>query len=193
MTELSIREVFEDGRTCNEFSSKEVHNSLLKEIYDLTKLGPTSANSCPLRITFIKTPENKEKLLSCLMDGNVEKTRSAPVVALFSYDCKFYKKLPELFPHNPNFGKMFEANEALSIDTAYRNSTLQAAYFMVIARSFGLDCGPMSGFDAPKLNKEFFSGTDFKVNFICNLGYKQSESPFPRLPKLEFDDVCKNI
>ncbi len=193
MTELSMREIFERGRTCSEFLSKEVPDNLLREIYDLAKLGPTSANCCPLRISFVKTTENKEKLLKCLMEGNVAKTKSAPVVALFAYDLKFYEKLPQLFPHNPNFGKMYENNQAAALDTANRNSTLQAAYFIMIARSLGLDCGPMSGFDTEKLNSEFFSGTSHKVNFICNLGYKKLDNPFPRLPRLDFNEVCKII
>ncbi len=188
---LNIQEIFEEGRTCNSFSSKEVPDSLLKEIYDLAKLGPTSANCNPLRIIFVRNDEAKAKLLSCLMEGNVAKTREAPVTAIFAEDRKFYTKMPDLFPHNKDFGKMYENNELLAKDTASRNSVLQAAYFMMVARGKGLDCGPMSGFFGEKLNEEFFSGTTYKVNFICNLGFKSGKPEYPRLPRLNFEESCE--
>lgn len=193
MTKLEVKAIFEDCRTCNEFSSKEVPDELLQKAYDLMKFGPTSGNCSPLRILFVKSSEAKEKLLSSLMQGNLEKTKTAPVVAILAMDEKFYEKLPFLFPHNPAFAKMFENNQELSYETAFRNSSLQAAYFIMICRYLGLDCGPMSGFDAEKINKDFFLNSNYKVNFICNLGYKASDPTYPRLPKLAFDEVCKFV
>ncbi|MDX1924215.1 MAG: malonic semialdehyde reductase [Rickettsiaceae bacterium] len=190
---LSIKEIFEEGRTCNLFSDKEVEDSLLVEIYNLMKLGPTSGNCSPLRIIFAKSSEQKQKVISTLMEGNVEKTKSAAVIAIFAYDASFFTSLPKLFPHNSSFAKMFETNQALSEETAQRNSALQAAYFITIARSLGLDTGPMSGFDSAKLNEAFFAGTNYKVNFICNLGYKAGPSQYPRLPRLDFDEACKIV
>ena len=190
MDSLSVKEVFENQRTCNSFLTTDIPDSLLKEIYDIAKLGPTSANCCPLRIIFIKNEDAKSKLLDCLMEGNVAKTKTAPVVALFAEDHKFYEKMPKLFPHNKEFGKMYENNEVLLKNTASRNSVLQAAYFMIAARSKGLACGPMSGFDAKKLNESFFSETNYTINFICNLGYRAKEEEYPRLPKLEFNETC---
>jgi 3-hydroxypropanoate dehydrogenase len=191
---LEIKEIFENARTCNEFSSKKISKDILENIYNLMKMGPTSGNSSPLRIVFVESEEQKEKLLSCVMEGNLQKTKSAPIVAIFAYDEEFFNHLPKLFPQNPAFADLFNNNQSLAIETASRNSSLQAAYFMIIARSFGIDCGPMSGFDGDKLNKLFFSESNFKVNFICNLGYKaDSEPKYPRLPRLEFDETCKII
>lgn len=191
---LNILEIFQKGRTCNEFSSKDIDEDILIDIYDLMKLGPTSANSSPLRILFIKKGDNKDKLMDCIMPGNIEKTSSAPIVAIFAWDEKFFEKMDFLFPVSSALADFFRSNEEASQDSAFRNSTLQAAYFMIIARSYGLDCGPMSGFDNKKLDEMFFSGTNYKSNFICNLGYKaDSEPKYDRLPKLSFEDVCKII
>ena len=190
---LTINEIFENGRTCSNYSSKEVSKDILESIYNLMKLGPTSGNCSPLRIKFVSSKEAREKLLSCVMEGNLEKTKSAPVTALFAMDENFYEKLDILFPHNPGFKTLFVGNEAYARDTAYRNSTLQAAYFMMIARSFGLDCGPMSGFDGAKINEIFFPNSSYKVNFICNLGYKAGENPHERLPRLNFEETCEIV
>ena len=193
MTELSTRELFEQGRTHSVFANKEVPDSLLNEIYDIMKFGSTSYNCCPLRITFVKSADAKAKLLPCLMEANVAKSQSAPVVALFAHDMKFYEKFTQLLPMMPNVADMFKGNEALTSATAFRNGSLQAAYFMVVARSLGLDCGPMSGFNEDKLNEAFFAGTDFKVNFICNLGYKAGDAQYPRLSRLDFTEACKVV
>ena len=191
---LSIRDIFENGRTCNKFSSKDVSSQTLKDIYELVKFSPTSANSSPLRIIFIKEGENKKKLMQCLMEGNVEKTSSAPVVTIFAWDEKFYDKMDYLFPVSTSLADFFKRNQQAATESAFRNSTLQASCFMMVARSFGLDCGPMSGFDSKKLDEVFFAGTNFKSNFICNIGYKhESEPAFSRLPRLSFDDACKII
>jgi 3-hydroxypropanoate dehydrogenase len=191
--DLSVRAIFETSRTWYKFSDKEVSDEILKKIYDLTKMGPTSANCQPLRIVFVKSKEAKAKLIPMLMDGNKAKSESASVVALFAYDEKFYKNMPELFPHAPSMSSMFESNKDLSYTTALRNSSLQAAYFIVAAKSLGVDCGPMSGFNADAINAEFFSNTDHKVNFICNLGYRADDENYPRLKRLDFDDTCEVI
>jgi len=193
MNELSLTDLFEKGRTCYKFSDKKIDQGMLQEIYELMKLGPTSANSCPLRITFITSPEAKARLLPLMMEGNIEKVKSAPVTALFAYDETFYEKMPFLYPINPAFKKIYLKNETLSIETAFRNSTLQAAYFIMIARSLGLDCGPMSGFNSKGINKEFFSNTTYKINFMCNLGYRLEDTNYPRLPKLKFEEACNII
>lgn len=188
----TVKDVFSD-RTCYKYTDKEVSANLLEEIYDMMKLGPTSGNSSPLRIVFVNSKEQKAKLLNCLMEGNVEKTKTAPVTALFAYDTKFYNQMDKTNPVSPTLKNYFASSEKIAIDTAVRNSGLQAAYFMIAARSVGLDCGPMSGFNMEMIEKEFFAGTDFKINFICNLGYKNGENPYPRLPRLDFKEVCKIV
>ncbi len=188
----TIKEIF-DQRTCYDFSDKPVSDDLLREIYDITKLGATSANSSPLRIIFVKSDDSKEKLLECLRPMNREKTKHAPISAIFAYDLDFYKYMDILFPHNPAMKLMFENSPELSLDNAYRNSTLQAAYFMIVAKSYGLDLGPMSGFDTDMVNKTFFDGENLRVNFICNIGYQNKESPFKRAQKLDFEQVCKFV
>lgn len=190
MVSKSIEEIFLTERTCYNFSDEQVPLSLLHEIYDIMKMGSTSANSSPLRIVFVKTPEAKGKLLSCVMEGNVSNVKAAPVTAIFAYDVKFYDKLPQLFPHNPGIKDYFSSSESLVIENALRNSSLQAAYFMMIARAKGLACSPMSGFDASKLNQAFFPDGSCKANFICNFGYRSKEETNPRLPRLSFEDCC---
>lgn len=188
----TVSDVFGD-RTCYKFLSKPVDINLLKEIYDVAKLGPTSFNTCPLRITFVQSLEEKEKLYKCLMDINIPKTRSAPVAAIFANDMKFYDRISELMPIKPEVKDIFIASEKLAEDTAIRNATLQAAYFMLVARSYGLACGPMSGFNAEAVNASFFANSSYKANFICNLGYRDGENPFSRLPRLSFEQCCKVI
>lgn len=188
----TVKDVFAD-RTCSKYTDKPVSTDLLKEIYDIVKLGPTSANSCPLRIVFIQSKEQKAKLLKCLMEANVEKTRSAPVAAIFAYDTKFYTKMDKTYPVSVAMKDYFASSESVALDTANRSSTLQAAYFMIVARSLGLDCGPMSGINAEAIENEFLAGTGFKVNFVCNLGYRDGENPHPRLPRLDFEEACKIV
>jgi 3-hydroxypropanoate dehydrogenase len=153
------------------------------------KFGPTSANCCPLRIVFVTTPEGKAKLKPCLAEGNVEKTMSAPVTALFAQDNEFYEHFSYLFPV-ADAKAWFTGSPGLIEETATRNASLQAAYFMIIARAYGLDCGPMSGFDKDALNEAFFKGTTHTVNFICNLGYGDASKLYPRLPRFDFEQVC---
>lgn len=185
-----IKKIFTEGRTHNAWLDRPVDDALLTDIHNLMKWGPTSANCCPLRIVFVKSKDGKEKLRPCLAPGNVYKTMAAPVIALLAQDIKFYEHLPKLFPH-ADARAWFEGNAPLSEETAIRNSSLQAAYFMMAARAVGLDCGPMSGFDKEKVNEAFFKDTSFKINMICNLGYGDAAKLYPRSPRFEFQDVCR--
>jgi len=180
--------IFREARTHYAWKETPVSEDTLREIYHLMKLGPTSANTTPLRIVFLTTPEAKERLLPALAEMNVEKSRTAPVVALFAYDLEFYEKLPKLMPHR-DFRPFFVGNPELILKSAIQNSSLQAGYFMLAARALGLDCGPMGGFDADKVNAEFFPDGKWKINFVCNLGYGTGEGIFPRLPRLDFEEA----
>lgn len=190
ISEEALDQILTKARTHSVWLPEPVSDETLHQIYDLMKWGPTSANSCPARIVFVKSKEAKEKLLPCMAEGNVEKTRSAPVTAIIAMDMEFYEKLPRLFPHAPA-RSWFAGNKALIESTAFRNGSLQGAYFMIAARSLGLDCGPMSGFDNAKVDAAFFQGTSWKSNFICNLGYGDSSKLYPRSPRLGFDEACK--
>src|SRR5690606_31792566 len=158
------------------------------QIYDLMKMGPTSANCSPLRIVFLATPTAISRLLPAMTAGNQDKTRSAPVVAILAYDTEFYEKVPTLFPHNPGARDWFTG--AAAEPTAFRNSSLQAAYFILAARAIGLDCAPMSGFDANKVEAEFFPDGKHRVNMVCALGYGDPSKVMPRLPRLTFGRAC---
>ena len=155
------------------------------------KWGPTSMNTSPMRVLFLRTPAAKERLVPALAAGNIEKARTAPVVAIVAYDSAFHDKLPFLFPHRADAADMFKKNARLSEATAFRNSTLQGAYLLIAARMLGLDCGPMSGFNEGLVNEIFFSDSSLKVNFLCGLGYGDPDGLFPRHPKLGFDEVCE--
>jgi 3-hydroxypropanoate dehydrogenase len=181
--------LFRGARTHTAWLPRPVPEGLLREVYDLAKMGPTSANGSPARFVFLTTPEARERLVPALMPGNVEKTRSAPVVVLVAQDMEFYEKLPRLFPSFDARG-MFAGNPGLIADTAARNSSLQGAYFMLAARSLGLDCGPMSGFDPAKVDAEFFPDGKWRVNFLCNLGFGDPTKLYPRAPRLDFEEAC---
>ncbi|MGX1198056.1 malonic semialdehyde reductase [Parvibaculum sp. MBR-TMA-1.3b-4.2] len=185
--------IFREARTHNAWQDKPVTDEQLKEIYDLFKWGPTSANMSPARIVFVKSDEEKERLLPALMEGNREKTRQAPATAIIGHDVKFYERLPELFPHAPDAKTWFNWSDEWAEMNAFRNGSLQGAYFMIAARALGLDCGPMSGFDMDAVNELYFKGTDVKVNFICNIGYGDPAGLFERSPRLPFDDACKIV
>ncbi|MFZ6645294.1 malonic semialdehyde reductase [Undibacterium sp. TJN25] len=184
--------LFTNARTHNVWQDKPVTDAQLHQIYDLMKWGPTSANTSPARIVFVRSEAEKEKLVACVGPGNVDKTRSAPVTAIIGMDMEFYEKLPQLFPH-ADARAWFLGNQPMIDATAFRNSSLQGAYFIVAARAVGLDCGAMSGFDAEKVNAAFFAGTKVKANFLCNLGYGDVEKLFPRSPRLAFDEACKIV
>ena len=186
----ALRQIFLEARTHNGWLDKPVTDDQLRQLYDLMKWGPSSANSSPARFVFIRSQEAKERLRPTLSSGNVEKTMAAPVTVIVAYDLRFYEKLPKLFSHKPAMRDLYAANEKLAEETARRNSSLQGAYLIVAARSLGLDCGPMSGFDSAKLDQEFFHGSYVKSNFLCNLGYGDPSKLMSRLPRLEFDEAC---
>ena len=182
--------LFRTARTHSHWQDKEVSNVLLQAVYDLVKMGPTSANTSPARFLFLKTPAAKERLKPYLDKGNVEKTMAAPVTVVIAHDLEFYEKLPKLFPHT-DARSWFAGNDALIKTTAFRNGTLQGGYLIMAARALGLDCGPMSGFNAQGVKDEFFKGQNVEVNFLCNLGYGDAAKLFPRSPRLDFDEACK--
>ena len=185
-----LDQLFFDARTHNEWQDRPVSDELLRELFDVLRWAPTSANCSPARIVFAKSPEAKAKLLPALIEGNVEKTRTAPVTAVIGHDLEFHEHLPKLFPHT-DARSWFVGNQSLIEATAFRNGSLQGAYLIMAARALGLDCGPMSGFDADQVNEAFFAGTSTRVNFLCNLGYGRPEALFPRSPRFEFEDVCR--
>ncbi|MEO6354251.1 MAG: malonic semialdehyde reductase [Burkholderiaceae bacterium] len=184
--------LFVQARTHNAWLDKAVADAQLHQIYALMRWGPTSANCTPARIVFVKTVAAKEKLLPCMAPGNLEQTRTAPVTAIIGMDMAFHEKLPMLFPH-ADAKSWFVGKQPLIDATAFRNASLQGGYFIMATRAIGLDCGPMSGFDADKINQAFFSGTTVKTNFVCNLGYGDTEKLFPRSPRLPFDEACKIV
>lgn len=181
--------LFRSARTFSHWQPTPVAVETLRALYELMKWGPTSANSCPLRIVFVTSAEAKALLLPAMSAGNVEKTRTAPVTAILAQDMAFYDRLPQLYPH-ADARSWYAGREAAIAETAMRNSSLQAGYFIMAARAVGLDCGPMSGFDADTVNAAFLSGTTWRVNFVCNLGYGERASLHPRLPRLTFDEAC---
>lgn len=186
-----LEQIFYGARTHNKWYDKLITDEKLQEIYDLMRLGPTSANCSPTRLLFLKSPEAKERLKPHLAPGNADKTMLAPVTALIAYDLDFYEKLPYLFPYT-DAKSWFEGKKDFAEETAFRNGTLQGAYFIIAARSCGLDCGPMSGFSNEGVDQEFFPGGRVKSNFLCNLGYGDPTGlPGPRAPRLSFDEACK--
>ena len=186
----AMDQLFTEARTHNGWMNETVTEDTLHRIYDLFKWGPTSANSSPARVIFVKSPEAKAKLLACMAPGNIEKTQSAPVTAIIAQDMEFYEKLPKLFPA-ADARSWFVGNSSLIESTASRNSSLQGAYFMLAARAVGLDCGPMSGFDNSKVDAAFFVGTQWRSNFLVNLGYGDTSKLYPRGPRLDFSEACK--
>jgi 3-hydroxypropanoate dehydrogenase len=185
--------IFRDARTHNVWLDKPVEDALLKRVYDLAKMGPTSANMSPMRIVFVKSREAKERLKPALAAGNVDKTMAAPVTAIIAMETHFFEHLPKLFPHADAKAWVKDLPENILEYTALRNSSLQGAYFMLAARALGLDCGPMSGFDNAKVDAEFFAGTTIKSNFLCNLGYGDASKLYPRSPRLGLEEACEVI
>jgi nitroreductase len=182
--------LFRSARSHNGWLDTPVTDEQLQKIYDLVKWGPTSANCSPMRLVFVQSAAAKEKLVTCMSEGNAAKTAQAPVTAIIGMDMAFYEKLPQLFPHT-DAKAWFVGNQASIDATAFRNSSLQGAYFMLAARAVGLDCGPMSGFDDAKLNAAFFDGTTVKANFVCSIGHGDASKLFGRSPRLTFDEACK--
>ncbi|CAG9275172.1 putative malonic semialdehyde reductase [Paraburkholderia unamae] len=182
--------LFREARTQNGWLDKPVTDNQLRELYELLKSGPTSMNTSPARFVFLRSTEAKARLLPALATGNVDKTDAAPVCVIIGYDRRFHDKLPTLFPHRADARAIFDGKTELIESTAFRNGSLQGAYLILAARSLGLDCGPMSGFDAARVNEEFFPEGDVAVNFLCNLGYGDKSRVLGRLPRLSFDEVC---
>jgi 3-hydroxypropanoate dehydrogenase len=186
----ALDQLFRQARTFTAWKPEPVSQETLHQIYELFKLGPTSSNCCPARVVFLTTEAAKVRLLPALAPSNVEKSRTAPVVALVAYDTEFYDQLPKLFPH-VDARAWFVGNQKLIDETAFRNGSLQGAYFMLAARALGLDCGPMSGFNAGKVNEEFFPDGKWKINFVCNLGHGDAGKQHTRAPRLSFDEACR--
>ena len=185
--------LFRNARTHSKFQNREVKDDLLRKIWDLAVLGPTSANTLPMRIVFVKSPEAKQRLKPALAPGNLDKTMAAPVTAIIAMDTQFHEFVPRLFPHNPTFGDVFKqpGKEEFTRSHIMRNASLQGGYFILAARAMGLDAGPMSGFDNAKVDAEFFPDGRWKSNFLCNLGYGDGSALKPRLPRLTFEDACR--
>jgi len=191
MSQNFLDKLFIKARSHYSWKKKDIDERILENLYELVKNCPTSANSEPMRIVFLKSKESKERIKPYLSEGNIEKTMTAPVVAIIAYDSKFYEHLSKLFPHNLGMKKILSNPPSKAATTAFRNSTLQGGYFMIAARALGLDIGPMSGFDNAGVDKEFFSDGRFKSNFLCNLGYGDETKLLNRLPRLEFSEVCE--
>jgi 3-hydroxypropanoate dehydrogenase len=204
LSEDALDQLFRKARTHSFWLSKPVDDDTLHRLYELMKWGPTSANGCPARILFLRTPEAKQRLVPALTSTNVEKVLAAPVTAIVGFDVRFYDQLPKLFPHAPRMKEMFEKSPEFADATARRNSSLQGAYLILAARALGLDCGPMSGFDNAKVDEEFFGAgkeiaerdrelfpwTRVRSNFLCNIGHGDHSRLKPRNPRLDFDEAC---
>jgi 3-hydroxypropanoate dehydrogenase len=186
----ALDQILLEARTHNKWQARSVPHSLLRQLADFAKMGPTSANCSPMRVLFVESRNAKERLLPFMSEGNRPKTAAAPVTAIIAYDTEFYDKLPKLFPHNLDARNWFAGKPAVIEETAFRNSSLQGAYFIIAARALGLDTGPMSGFDGAGVNKEFFPDGKLKVNFICNLGYGDPEGILTRSPRFAFEEFC---
>ncbi len=182
--------LFRQARTHSHWSDGDIGDILLQAVYDLAKMPPTSANSSPMRLIFLRSQDAKDRLKPALSPGNLTKTMAAPVTAIIGYDTRFYELLPRLAPHG-NARAWFEGNPALIEETEFRNGTLQGAYFILAARALGLDCGPMSGFDRDMVDREFFPHGRIKSNFLCNLAYGDASKLHPRAPRLDFEDACQ--
>lgn len=190
LTDDALRTLFTDARTHNGWDDRPVSDAELRQVFDLMKMAPTSANTSPARFLFLRSPAAKDKLKPALLSGNVDKTMAAPVVAIVGYDLRFYEHLPRLFPHNQTAKSWFTGNDALVHTTAFRNGTLQGAYFILAARALGLDCGAMSGFDNAKVDAAFFPDGHVKSNFLINIGHGDPSKLFERSPRFDFDEVC---
>ena len=185
--------IFKEARTHNDWLDKDISNDILMEIFDLMKWGPTSANCSPARIIFVKSKVSKDRLLPFVIESNLEKTKSAPVTAIIGHDINFHDHLPKLFPHNLDAHNWFNHSIDIAEETAFRNGSMQGAYFIIAARALGLDCGPMSGFDKEGVDNEFFRDTNIKSNFLCNLGYGDKTKLFERSPRFKFNEICEII
>ncbi len=192
LDDAALDTLFREARSYNRWSPEPVPEQTLHALYELLKLGPTSANCCPARFVFVKSAAAKATLVGCVSPGNVVKAEQAPVTVIIGMDERFYEKIPFLFPQKPQMAELFK-NPATGAAHMMRNATLQGAYLILAARALGLDCGPMSGFEHTKIDAAFFSGTAVKSNFICALGTGTTEMLFPRNPRLPFDEACRIV
>ena len=186
-----LKQLFTEARTHNAWQQKDVPDELLREIVDLMKMGPTSANCLPARVVFLKSDAAKQRIAPFLSEANRAKSMAAPVCAIIGHDTQFYEHLPRLFPHNQTARTWFEGKPDVIQATVMRNGSLQGAYLMLAARALGLDCGPMSGFDNAGVDKEFFPDGRVKSNFVCNIGYGDPAGLFERSPRFAFDEIAK--
>lgn len=187
---VDLDQLFANARTPPAYLDTPVPDSTLHALYEQLKWGPTSANSCPARFVFVRSAQARERLAQCVAEGNRAKVRQAPVTAIVGMDMAFFDKLPTLFPHT-DARAWFVGKPALIESTAFRNASLQGGYLIIAARALGLDCGPMSGFDAGLVDAAFWSGTAVRTNFICALGHADPSSLHPRHPRLPFDEACR--
>lgn len=190
ITESALEQLFTEARTQYDWHPDPLPETVLRQLYELLKFGPTSANGSPARFLFCASPEAREKLAACVSAQNAHKVRQAPVTVIIGMDLEWHERLPELFPH-ADARSWFAGNPALIRETAMRNSSLQGAWLIMAARALGLDTGPMSGFDAAAVNAAFWGGTSVETNFICSIGRGTGEKLFPRLPRLAFEDACR--
>lgn len=189
LDDASIDLILRGARSHYDWSDRQIPNELLETIYEITANGPTSMNTCPARFIFVTSPEAKKRLAKSLKPKNVDKMMAAPVTAIIAHDLEFWRQLPFLFPHEDR-RSLFESKPEFSEITAFRNGTLQGAYFMIAARAVGLDVGAMSGFSNEVVDQEFFAETTLKSNFLCNLGYADESALFQKLPRLPFEQAC---
>lgn len=191
----ALNTIFLEARTHTAWLPEPVDDALLRRLYDVAKLGPTSANTSPMRVLFVKSQAAKERLKPALSPGNIDKTMAAPVTAIVATDMRFYQFIPKLWPHNPEFARSFTepGKEQFTQTHAFRNSTLQGAYLIIAARALGLDAGPMSGFDNAKVDDAFFPDVPWKSNFLINLGYGDPAKLKPRNPRLSFEEACRIV
>ena len=185
----ALAALFTEARTFTRWQDRPVSDDVIESALELAQLGPTSGNCEPMRLVLVKSPAGKERLLPCVSSGNYEKVRTAPVTAIVAYDREFYEYLPRLYPHTDARG-WFTSNEALALETAFRNSSLQGAYLILALRAHGLDCGPMSGFDNAKVDAEFFPDGRLRCNFLLNIGYGERPHPHPRPPRLACAEIA---
>ena len=188
----ALDQLFREARTFNAWLDRPVSDDLLKQAVDLAKMAPTSANSSPMRLVFVRSAEAKEKLKPALAEGNVAKTMQAPVTAIVAHDHAFFEALPRLFPHM-DAKSWFSSNAAFAEATAFRNGTLQGAYLLLALRAVGLDTGALSGFNNALVDETFFAGTNVKSNFLINIGYGSQENLFPRSPRFDFAEIARIV
>jgi 3-hydroxypropanoate dehydrogenase len=191
LSDADLDLIFRQARTFRNWADRPVSETLLQAVYDLARMGPTSANCSPARFHFVVTPAAKKRLMPALDPGNRRQTEAAPATVIVGYDTAFYDLLPRLYPVNASAKSWFDHDENAAHNTAFRNCSLQGAYLIMAARALGLDCGPMSGFDNARVDAEFFPDGRIKSNFLCNLGYGDPANQKPRFPRLDFDEACR--